>query len=537
MLPWSALPPGRTAGGLLLVLLAAGAGPAAASGQRVEGRFLGHVPVRLTPAAGDHYYHFTPQHLADDASLLSLHFDFFGIPWQELESGSPLPGAWTDQMDQIDALRQDLGLPVLLSLTPLSGTRDRLAPRAYGPGPRLLFDDSFGAQCEAIGSRPDAAQVEAAYDAYVDYMVDRFDPAYLAISIEVNLYRYLCPGAWDDLVAFLDRVYERQKVRHPNLPVFHTFQADFLWEALSPGARCVGFDRSCLEENLAAMSALEGDVFALSTYPWGTRVVNQGLPEDYLTVFRGLSGKPVAVAETGYQVYSLQEVDPDHPGQCITTLPSSLQDQEWWMGRLLASADAVKMPFVVWWSDQDLMPEYASVPCVCEVEGDPFCAVLSQAPPDDAKLLRSFSTMGVRDWEGNPRPSLALWQAAVGEHRVPEPPPGTPYLSSPDFPDFRFQVVIDRGDDLLAGSPESGCLAETLCVSGALPGRTELLIRVIGPRPNGHLWVNLVRFTPSRLLVWIEQRSSGQTNYYELDAVPRGGEDLPGRLDTTAFLP
>lgn len=500
-------------------------------------RFFGHVPIRLTPDADDHVYHFTPQHLAEDASIISLHIDFFGIPWKELMTGDPLPPAWESAMAEIEALRNDLGLPVVLSLTPLAGTRDRLAPRAFGDGERLLFDGTFGSPCQPLSERDDAAAVEAAYDAYVDHMVERFDPSFLAISIEVDLYRRTCPSAWSDLVTMLNRIYENQKNRTPGLPVFHTFLADFLWEAATPDAPCVGFDRSCVEENVAAMEALSGDLFALSSYPLGTRIVNGGLPDDFLTVFAELTGKPVAVAETGYQAFSLQDLDPEGSGECVTALPSSLQDQRWWMEHLLDAAEEVRMPFVIWWSDHDLMPEHASVPCTCEVEGDPFCEALALADPDDARLLRSFSTMGVRDYDGDPRPALEPWHRALAANALPEPPPGTPVLTDEDFPGFEFQVVIDNGVDVLSGADEPSCLAETLCVSGALPGRTELVIRIIGPRPNGRLWVNLVRFTKARLDVWIEDVESGERNHYLLEAVPREADELPGVVDTTAFLP
>ena len=79
--------------------------------------------------------------------------------------------------------------------------------------------------------------------------------------------------------------------------------------------------------------------------------------------------------------------------------------------------------------------------------------------------------------------------------------------------------------------------AETVCVGGAVPGRSELFLRVIGPRPNGFLWLNLVRFTPSRVEVEIEQLASGERKTYVLEQVPSQSDQLPGRLDRQAFSP
>jgi photosystem II stability/assembly factor-like uncharacterized protein len=120
--------------------------------------------------------------------------------------------------------------------------------------------------------------------------------------------------------------------------------------------------------------------------------------------------------------------------------------------------------------------------------------------------------------------------------RVPEPPAG-PSLSSAAIPGFRFKVRITSGDQVLAGVGEADCIGETLCVSGALPGRSELFVRIIGPRPNGFLWINLVRFTTSQVEVWAERVSTGKVNYYRMPALPRDGTELTGLVDKEAFLP
>jgi hypothetical protein len=114
-------------------------------------------------------------------------------------------------------------------------------------------------------------------------------------------------------------------------------------------------------------------------------------------------------------------------------------------------------------------------------------------------------------------------------------PPAGPYLATDELPGFRFKVRITAGERVFAGQKEDDCLGETLCVSGALPGRSELFLRIIGPRPNGFLWTNLVRFTPSRVEVWVEQTSTGLVEYYDLPALPRQDTELTGLVDQGAF--
>ena len=109
-------------------------------------------------------------------------------------------------------------------------------------------------------------------------------------------------------------------------------------------------------------------------------------------------------------------------------------------------------------------------------------------------------------------------------------------LQSVEIPGFRFRVTIETAAGAVPGTMEPVCLDETLCVSGALPGRVEAQLRVIGPRPNGHLWFQVVRFTPSRLVVEAEQLATGVVRDYVLEAI--GPADRPVSLeDRTAFLP
>lgn len=104
------------------------------------------------------------------------------------------------------------------------------------------------------------------------------------------------------------------------------------------------------------------------------------------------------------------------------------------------------------------------------------------------------------------------------------------------FPGYRMAVEIGEGQTE-CGAEEELCLPETVCVSGALPGRSEMFLRLIGPRPNGFLQVNLVRFTVSRVVVRIEQTATGVERTYELPAILRPSTELTGLVDREAFVP
>ena len=138
---------------------------------------------------------------------------------------------------------------------------------------------------------------------------------------------------------------------------------------------------------------------------------------------------------------------------------------------------------------------------------------------------------------GNPDGSFEVFVASCPSAVTPEPPAG-PWLTDAQYPDFQFKVrITPQGGDPLTAHKESACIPETVCLSGALPGRSELFLRIVGPKGNGRLWPTLVRFSTSRVEVWIEQLSTGASRYYRLDGASPGSDELPGRFDRDGFLP
>jgi len=120
------------------------------------------------------------------------------------------------------------------------------------------------------------------------------------------------------------------------------------------------------------------------------------------------------------------------------------------------------------------------------------------------------------------------------------PPPGDGWLTTPDIPGFRFRVEITSGGATPVEQPvrrEAACIPETLCVSGAVPGRSELFVRIVGPKGNGKLWPTLVRFTTSTVEVWVEQIATGEIRHYRLEGATPGSSDLTGLFDRDGFEP
>jgi|GEM_PF-2427033 len=120
----------------------------------------------------------------------------------------------------------------------------------------------------------------------------------------------------------------------------------------------------------------------------------------------------------------------------------------------------------------------------------------------------------------------------------PPPPPGPAWLRTPEQPGFEFQLrITPQGGASVIASKVPDCIAETLCAAGALPDRPEVFVKLIGPRPNGFLWVQISRFTPSKVEVWVRQIATKKTKYYKLGAVGSASQDVSGLQDREAFTP
>jgi hypothetical protein len=156
---------------------------------------------------------------------------------------------------------------------------------------------------------------------------------------------------------------------------------------------------------------------------------------------------------------------------------------------------------------------------------------------DDDTLVGELRRVEGSDFEAVDVSSLLLDPDSARTAAPPPPPPGDGgWLTTPEVPGFRFRVEITAGGVLQPVRAEP-CIPETLCVSGAVPGRAELFVRIVGPRPNGRLWPILVRFSTSRIEVWIEQLPTGITRHYVLDPATPGSSDLPGLFDRDGFPP
>ncbi|HUP41920.1 MAG TPA: hypothetical protein VM599_01800, partial [Thermoanaerobaculia bacterium] len=170
----------------------------------------------------------------------------------------------------------------------------------------------------------------------------------------------------------------------------------------------------------------------------------------------------------------------------------------------------------------------------------------SSAPGHGGRSPAGFATAGGLLFfpAHHPDTDIELWALDLNTEEEPPPPPPPPplppgdeWLESAALAGFRVQVRITAGGEEIPARAEAACIPETLCVSGALPGRSEVFVRIVGPKPNGFLWPTLVKFTTSTVEVWIEQLATGVLQYYRLEGATPSSSELPGLFDRTGFEP
>lgn len=360
--------------------------------------------------------------LASDVDVVSLHQDFYGIPWEAFAAGKAPPRPWANRMEEIRAWAQAEQRPVYLSLELVGGNgRAHLAKRAVVSGGELRVEDGWSPPCINLDTHPQGEKWKRAFLSYVRYMVDTFRPRYLTPAIEINLFQRACdeqdPGAYDALVALHNQAYDLARSIDPGLAIFPSLQIDWIIDRVEGGACREGDPLPCIRRNLERNRGLKRDRFAISLYPHLLEL--GGLEIDYReyidSVLREVAPEPAVIAETGYlSTPFFLHPPPGSPSQqCTVVFEFNDQRQRRYFDALVQTASEADMELVVWWSNRDLMGHAATVTCPCR-DREGFCELLDQIRQalglEGEILFRAFSSMGVRRYDGTPKPLLERWQ-------------------------------------------------------------------------------------------------------------------------------
>ena len=247
-------------------------------------------------------------------------------PWEELLSSGRFPSDQTSSSTQRErdlAEQHGLQLFVAIDATDVSedtGQLEGLPPELRGAG----FENE---------------DIRSALLRYVQYVVVNYQPAYLAIGIDVNAYQRRFPGDYPNFVSLYEEAYVQVKETAPDTQVFPTFQLEAMRGLLPVGEP--GAPQWDLLDHFAARM----DLLAVSSYPGVVFDAPADIPDDYYTGLAERTDKPIAITETGYPSDAPDERDGDEP-------PTE-REQASFLRRLLRDAERIDMGLVVWFAGQD----------------------------------------------------------------------------------------------------------------------------------------------------------------------------------------
>jgi hypothetical protein len=321
--------------------------------------------MALTPFSGDltaNADEFSKDYVVSHGDMLAFHFDNLpiGLPWEALAAGN-VTTELEDYFQPFVALAASVpvGTRLYVAISPLDQGRVTIAPGSGGAS----FPASLGA------AEFDNPNVEAGYLRFCQFIVETFDPDYLAILVEGNIYQLQGDAQFQNLNDLYNTVYDVLKADKPELQILSTFQVEFMH----------GLDQF----NLLAGFADRLDLIGLSMYPsLGGGFEPAEIPANWVSRFADEVSSPIIVSETGYgsEPFVNVPLNIDAPGS------ESLQQA--YLNWLFEEAMEQNVRLVVWFFPTDLSGTLAV-------------------------LAPEFSTLGLTRADLTSKPAEAVWDSKL----------------------------------------------------------------------------------------------------------------------------
>ncbi len=322
------------------------------SGRTVYGFFPSPIRVEIQSVFD------TYQRIGEHADVVLLQQN---IPWKDfVDSANGQVQAITDLTNQMILCDQN-GLEAIFVVDPLNGlNRREFADLPWG--------------WEASFANP---EVRAAFRNFTLRIVREYHPRYLGLASEINTYADAFPDDFPNYVSLYNEVYAAVKAESPETQIFVTFQ----WEDLNNLYGTANEGRPPYDTNWELVNAFEPnlDLWVISTYPFGAFHNATDIPDDYYVPLLTRTNKMLAIAEGGF---SSEAMDP---------FGGSDEDQAAYLTKIHEQLGS-RLAFWIYIIINDLdMDSY--VPSMKK----------------DQDTLAWFTRMGFFDIEGNPKPTLEIW--------------------------------------------------------------------------------------------------------------------------------
>jgi hypothetical protein len=304
---------------------------------------------------------------------LGEHADFVlvqqNIPWQDFAGGVEGESQKRTDLVNLMTLARQQELEAVFVVDALNGLN-----RREFAGLPAGWDANF--------ANPD---VRAAFTNFALWIAREFHPRYLGLASEINTYADAHPDDFPNYLSLYREVYALVKAEAPETQIFVTFQ----WEDLNNMFPTAAEGREAYETNWDQVEAFEPelDVWVISSYPFFTFPSGADIPDDYYSPLLARTTRPLAVAEGGFTS------KPVGSG-AITGTP---QDQVDYLNAIHNQLGE-RLAFWVYLLLDDINPEaYAQV------------MTEQGMAADDIETLGFFVSVGLREFDGTPKPVLAVW--------------------------------------------------------------------------------------------------------------------------------
>jgi hypothetical protein len=242
-------------------------------------------------------------------------------PWSDF-----LPnGQISDRTEDLTRLERDVAHKNHLQLF--------LAIDATVPGDRGELANLPASKAGKDFSDPD---IRAAFINYAKYLALNYKPAYLALSVEVDMYfAAKGDGAFRNFLSLYFQAYDEVKSVSKDTLVFPTFQYEDMLGLFNTG----GLQRPTW--NLVQRFQPKIDMLAVSSFPGIVFGNVHQVPADYYMALKDRIDKPVAIVSTGWSSARGAEGDTGENQQVA------------FIYRILGAADDLKAHLVVWYLGRD----------------------------------------------------------------------------------------------------------------------------------------------------------------------------------------
>ncbi len=293
------------------------------------------------------------------------------IPWNEFVEGVDVKSSHITDITNQYILSSQNKLEVIYVVDALNGLNRR----------EFL---GLPAGWEADFANPD---IRAAFTNYTLRVVREFHPRYLGLASEINTYMDAHPEDAPNFVSLYNEVYAAVKAEAPGTQIFVTFQ----WEDLNnlfpqPGEG----SRQKFDINWEQIEIFEPnlDLWVISSYPFVGFENGSQIPADYYTPLLTRTDKLLAVAEGGFPT---RDADPFHGD------PQSQVDYL----NAIHTQIGERLTFWIYLLLNDFSLEsYSKMMKQQGMDND-----------DDIATLGMFTSVGLREFDGTPKPALELWDS------------------------------------------------------------------------------------------------------------------------------